>query len=41
MWFWGVGRGGVVGGRCQGDLGGGCLGNKGTLFVREGGIVEG
>lgn len=37
MWFWGVGGGG----RCQGDLGGGCLGNKGTLFVRDGGIVEG
>lgn len=27
--------------RCQGDMGGGCLGNKETLRVRDGGIVEG
>lgn len=28
------------GGGCQGDLGGGCLGNKETLRVRDSGGVD-
>lgn len=37
----GGGCGGVGGGRCQGDMGGGCHRNKETLRDRDGGIEKG